>query len=137
MNSLIKRLKTNEGYREKVYKCSEGFDTIGYGSAIKDMKMSEEIATMLLEERVAEIFGELERRADWVQSQPTEVQGVIIEMCYQIGISGFLRFRKTISLFKQRDFVGASVEMLDSLWAKQTPNRARRLSELVANEIGQ
>ena len=137
MNDLLKRIKEHEGFRPDVYKCSEGFDTIGYGSAIKDMKMSEEIATMLLEERVAEIFGELERRADWVQSQPTEVQGVIIEMCYQIGISGFLRFRKTISLFKQRDFVGASVEMLDSLWAKQTPNRARRLSEIVANEIGQ
>ena len=135
MDDLIKRLKANEGFKARVYQCSEGYDTIGYGSTIKDLKISEEVATILLEERVAEIFDELEKRADWITALPVMVQGVIVEMCYQMGVSGFLKFKKTISLFKQRNFEKASVEMLDSLWAKQTPNRARRLSKIVANEV--
>ena len=34
--SLLERIKHHEGYRSKVYKCTEGYDTIGYGFAIKD-----------------------------------------------------------------------------------------------------
>jgi hypothetical protein len=32
---------------------------------------------------------------------------------------------------KYRDFKNASIEMLDSKWAKQTPNRAEKLSNLM------
>jgi hypothetical protein len=30
-----------------------------------------------------------------------------------------------------KDYKSASVEMLDSKWAKQTPNRAKELSEII------
>ena len=55
MNSLtnvINRLKINEGYRSKVYKCSLGYDTIGYGFAIKDLELTEEISTIILTQLV-------------------------------------------------------------------------------------
>ena len=50
-------------------------------------------------------------------------------MCYQLGISGFSKFKKTIYLIETEQYEDASIEMLDSLWAKQTPSRARELSE--------
>ena len=52
-------------------------------------------------------------------------------MCYQLGISGFSKFKKTIYLLETEQYEEASVEMLDSLWAKQTPRRAKELSEVI------
>ncbi len=64
---------------------------------------------------------------------PNKVRDVVIEMCYQLGVSGFSRFKKTISYLKEKQFEKASKEMLDSRWAVQTPNRAKELSEIVAS----
>ena len=52
LKNVIDRLKINEGYRSKVYKCSLGYDTIGYGFAIKDLELSEEISTKILTDLV-------------------------------------------------------------------------------------
>ena len=49
MKNLIKAVKLSEGFRDKVYKCTEGYDTIGYGFAIKDLIMDEDIAETRLE----------------------------------------------------------------------------------------
>ena len=62
---------------------------------------------------------------------PKTIQNVVIEMCYQLGVTGFSKFVKTITYLKDKDFKSASVEMLDSKWAKQTPNRAKEMSEIV------
>ena len=52
-------------------------------------------------------------------------------MCYQLGLGGFSKFKKTISYLEKENYLEASKEMLDSKWAKQTPNRAKKLSEIV------
>ena len=52
-------------------------------------------------------------------------------MCYQLGVNGFSKFKKTIYLLETEQYEEASIEMLDSLWAKQTPNRAQELSQEV------
>ena len=129
---LIDRLKINEGFRAKVYQCTEGFDTIGYGFAIKDLELTEEEASLLLANRVAKKHLEISKRFDWYDSMPAEVQGVIIEMCYQLGITGFSKFKKAIAHMKESEWRLASKEMLDSLWARQTPNRANQLAGIVA-----
>ena len=62
---------------------------------------------------------------------PVIIREVVMEMCYQMGVTGFSKFKKTIGFFEAKDFKGASVEMLDSKWAVQTPGRAKQLSEKV------
>ena len=52
-------------------------------------------------------------------------------MCYQLGLAGFSKFKKTISYIEKKNYKEASKEMLDSKWAKQTPNRAKKLSKIV------
>ena len=54
-------------------------------------------------------------------------------MCYQLGLSGFSKFKKTIYYLETEQYEEASIEMLDSLWAKQTPNRAKELSAEIAS----
>ena len=129
--ALIERLKVNEGFRSSVYQCSLGFDTIGYGFAIKDLELTEKEAEHLLENRVSQKHFHLLDNLDWYSDMPPEVQGVILEMVYQLGFSGFKKFKKAISNMKDKNWKGAATEMLDSRWAKQTPNRSNSLADIV------
>ena len=68
---------------------------------------------------------------------PQEIKDVVMEMCYQLGVGGVSKFKKTIAYLQNKQWEEASVEMLDSLWAKQTPNRAKELSKKVKEvEVG-
>ena len=129
--SLIDEIKVHEGFREKVYKCSEGFDTIGYGFAIKDLVLDEDIADLILQRKLEDLQESIKRKFDWFKESPDEVQDVVSNMCYQIGLSGFSKFKKTIYYLETEQYEEASEEMLDSLWARQTPNRAKELSEII------
>ena len=129
--ALLERIKHHEGYRSKVYKCTEGFDTIGYGFAIKDLELDEDIAEQILMRKLEKLIARISKKFDWFRSADDEVKNVVVEMCYQIGLSGFSKFRKTIDHLENKRYGKASVEMLDSRWAKQTPNRAIELSNII------
>ena len=129
--ALIERLKVNEGFRSSVYQCSLGFDTIGYGFAIKDLELTEKEAEYLLANRVSQKHLHLLDNLDWYSDMPPEVQGVILEMVYQLGFSGFKKFKKAIANMKDKNWKVAASEMLDSRWAKQTPNRANQLADII------
>tara|TARA_R100000234_G_C4943808_1_gene154130 strand:- start:238 stop:657 length:420 start_codon:yes stop_codon:yes gene_type:complete len=136
MSKLIVNIKKNEGYISTVYKDSLGIDTIGYGFAIKDLNLEEDICDLILERKVAKLVFEVEKRFPWYCDMPIIIKDVVIEMCYQMGVNGFSKFKKTIKHLSNRDFAEASVEMLDSKWAIQTPGRAKQLSERV-REVGE
>jgi lysozyme len=54
-------------------------------------------------------------------------------MIFQLGPGGVSKFKKTFDYVKMKKFKEASIEMLDSRWYKQTPNRAKHLSDLMAS----
>ena len=128
---LIDRIAENEGYRSKPYRCSEGGWTFGHGLTW----ITEEESLTLLSNRVSDLHIRLGRDFDWYDDLPPETKGVVVEMCYQMGVHGFSKFKKAIACMKKGDWVGASDEMLDSLWAKQTANRAKRLAEIVRKQV--
>ena len=134
--NLIEEIKKHEGFRSTVYKCSEGYDTIGYGFAIKDLNISEEVATIILVEKLADLQIKIDKKFDWFKDSPIEVYEVVINMCYQLGLTGFSKFKKTIYYLETEQYEEAADEMLDSLWAKQTPNRAKELSNIIRNLSG-
>ena len=130
---ILKEIKKHEGFRSKVYKCTEGYDTIGYGFAIKDLEMDEDVAELILMKKIKKLLERIIKTFSWFKDSPKEIQYVVTNMCYQLGLKGFSKFKKTIYLLETEQYDEASVEMLDSLWAKQTPNRAKELSEVVAS----
>ena len=125
--ALIERIGVNEGFRSKPYQCSENVWTIGHGLTW----LTEEESLHILSGRISQLHLKLLDDLDWYKNMPPEVQGVIIECVFQMGFSGFCRFRKTIAHMKNKNWKAAAEEMLDSLWAKQTPNRANRLADIV------
>ena len=135
MKNLLKKIKESEGYSKTVYQCTEGYDTIGYGFAVKDLELSKEVSETILREKITKLKKDIENRFEWVVNAPPKIQDVVIEMCYQIGINGFSKFKKTIYFLETEQYWEASVEMLDSLWARQTPNRAKKLSDEVRGNL--
>ena len=129
--SLLDNIKESEGFRSTVYKCTAGHDTIGYGFAIKDLHLTKDDCDIILERKIAELKIRVNNKFPFLADLPEEVQDVVIECCYQLGVSGFSNFKKTIEYLMQKDFENAAIEMLDSRWAKQTPNRAKKLSDIV------
>ena len=129
--SLIESIKKHEGYVGVVYKDSLGIDTIGYGFAIKDLELDADVCDIILERKLKALHDMIKIKFKWYCYMPQEIKDVVIEMCYQLGVGGFSKFKKTIAYLQNQQFHDASVEMLDSLWAKQTPNRAKELSNRV------
>jgi len=133
--SLIESIKKHEGYVGVVYKDSLNVDTIGYGFAIKDLELDRDICDIILERKIKDLHDRVKNKFKWYGYMPQEIKDVVMEMCYQLGVGGFSKFKKTISFLENKQFKDASEEMLDSLWAKQTPNRAKELSKRV-KEVG-
>ena len=125
MEDLIESIKKNEGFVGPVYKDTLGFDTIGYGTKLP---LSEEEAEVLLLLRLKDKIEELIVREPFFMELPVDKQEIIVEMCYQMGVSGVLNFKRMWKALKEFEFFEASVEMMDSKWAKQTFTRAYELS---------
>ena len=128
---LIESIKRHEGYVGVVYKDSLGIDTIGYGFAIKDLELDADICDIILERKLKDLKDRINNKFDWYIYMPPEIKDVVTEMCYQLGVTGFSKFKKTIAYLQNKEWRNASIEMLDSRWAKQTPNRAKEMSNRV------
>ena len=133
MKDLIRKIKLHEGYKPTVYECTEGYDTIGYGFAIKDLYLSKSVCDIILLEKLKDLQNKIQSRFSWFSNSPQVVKDVVTNMCYQLGVTGFSKFKKTIYYLETEQYEEASTECLDSLWAKQTPNRAKDISGQLAS----
>ena len=131
MNGLLASIKKHEGFRDRVYDDSLGIPTIGYGFAIKDLVLDEDLAEQILLRKLEDLMLRVNKKFTWWSKSPDIIRDVVMEMCYQLGVSGFSKFKKTIDHLENERYKKASAEMLDSKWAKQTPNRAIEISNLV------
>ena len=131
MKDLLKRIKHHEGFRKSVYQCTEGYDTIGYGFAIKDLELDEDLAEEILIRKVEKLIKRVRSKFDWLDSVPHEVQGVLVEMAYQMGLSSVLKFRLALKYMEHHNWEKAADEMLLSKWHSQTPQRCKELSNII------
>ena len=137
-DELAGSVKLSEGFRDHIYKDTEGFATIGWGHKVVHEDNFEEGRTYSKEE-LQEVFDNDLRKAlglarqlmeeNDVRDLPTTAQHTITEMCFQLGKSGVSKFRNMWKALQNRDFNTASLEMLDSKWNRQTPNRCKKLSD--------
>ena len=127
----MKAVKLSEGYKPTVYKDTLQIDTIGYGFAIKDLYLDEEVCDIILEQKLKKLIKSADKKFEFLKYMPQDGKDVVYEMCYQLGINGVSKFKKTLAYMQDKKYDKAAVEMLDSLWAKQTPNRAIKLSNII------
>jgi lysozyme len=131
-DALIDSVKFHEGYRDVAYQDSVGVWTVGYGTNLQILEVDEGLA----EEWLLEALRSCEEQVDAIEGvdalSPAR-RDILIEMAYNLGISGLRRFRNMWSNLRAGNFEAASVEMLDSKWARQVGNRAERLAARMRN----
>lgn len=130
--NTIEQLKIDEGFSGTVYLDTVGKHTVGYGRNLDDNPLTELEAENLLMNDVNEVIKEC-IKLDFYEKLSTNRKGVIINMVFNMGMSRFKQFKKTIQAIKDNDYEKAGAEMLDSKWATQVGIRSIRLSDLMVS----
>lgn len=137
--SIEDTLKVEEGWLAHVYPDSLGFATIGYGFLVDSRRgagLPKVVADSWLDYLVKEVRRELDQKLPWLQSQPNDVQDALVLIGYQLGVSGVLGFSQMLASLQIGDREGAATHALDSKWATQTPDRAKRVAAMIRGDHG-
>lgn len=125
MEDQIKEmLIRHEGLVCNVYDDSLGYKTIGVGRCLDKNGISEEEAMFLLDNDIKRVIGELDKSWGVWRTFPEQARMVCIDCCFQMGITGWMNFRRTRALMEMGCWLESSEEILDSKYYSQTPNRA-------------
>jgi lysozyme len=125
---LVDSLKHHEGFRAEAYVDTTGHLTIGYGQKIDDLRVSKEEAEKWLIDGAVAKMRELETFLAFRAVKDPVRRDVLIEMAYNLGVDGLMKFRNMWAAVKVQNWDDAAVHMLDSLWAKQVGARAHTLA---------
>ena len=129
---LIKQLRRDEGEVLTAYQDHLSYWTIGVGRLIDKRKgggITPEESDYLLNNDIDKRQAELLRLAPWMSRLDPARFGVMLNMAFQMGVAGLLGFNNTLAMVRAGQYGAAADALLESLWAKQTPARAKRLSD--------
>jgi lysozyme len=129
MSDLITQLKRHEGLRLKPYQCTADKMTIGYGRNLDDVGISQAEAETLLTNDIARAETQLLKALPWVKQLTQTRREVLINMAFNLGIVGLLKFKNTLGHIRAGRYASAAQEMLKSRWALQVGKRANELAE--------
>ena len=141
MDRLLASVKKHEGYRNKVYLDTLNKRTIGVGHLCveefweDDKEYEEKFLMDILE---ADLQNSIKGAKDLMSENgcmdmDEVAEEIIIEMIFQLGKTGVSKFKNMWKALSGLDYSTAASEMLDSRWAKQTPNRAQAMSAVMAS----
>ena len=139
MSRLLESVKKHEGYRNKVYLDTLGKRTVGVGHLCvedfwEDDKEYEEkfLMTILEHDLSSAIKGANDLMAEnGCMDMNEKAHEIIIEMVFQLGKTGVSKFKNMWKALSGLDYSTAADQMLDSRWAKQTPNRANGMADIM------
>jgi lysozyme len=129
--SVDRLIKLHEGFSRKPYRCPAGRITIGYGRNLEANGISAAEAEVLLRNDINRCAEELKQKLPWVSELDPVRQAVLLDMCYNLGITGLCGFTATLLAIREGDYETAAVRMLDSKWATQVKTRATRLAAMM------
>ena len=138
-HNLKERIKSNEGFSSKPYKDQLGYLTIGYGHLIlpnEKILLKKQIHKKELEEIFEKDFKKALSNFNNTFKSFTlnkKESELLIEMIFQLGIKGCLKFKNLIKNIKKGNKHLVCFDMMDSLWYKQTPNRVKALIKTFLN----
>lgn len=153
IKSIIPRVKQHEGVKPKKYLDSKGIPTVGVGFNLNRKDADQKLKAVganpvkvkkgvqALNDKQIEtlLIGDLKASKDAANrivgnltEHPTGVQGVLVEMAFNLGATGLSEFKKFLSNIKSKNYAAASQEMLKSSWSKQVGNRSKTLASIIA-----
>ena len=131
-----------EGYREQPYYDHLGFPTVGYGRLLGPKRADLHLYSGAIYEKAERVWLSCHIESvtqailkstikDAYQNCDEVRKAVLVSMAYQMGVDGLSRFKKTIKFIEDGLFDCTAMEMLESRWADQTPERAERHADMM------
>ena len=140
---LYEEIKADEGEVLKVYLDHLGYPTIGIGHLVtaKDEEFGKPPGTAITAERSRELFArdiqsaieDCERLYGQWHNWPEEVQRIMVNMCFNLGVTRLAKFKNMHNMLSQHKWKEAAEEGRDSKWYRQVTNRAERLMTRLEN----
>ena len=150
ITNIIDQLKRDESERASAYDDADGapisagttvkgFVTVGIGTCIDASRgcgLTNAEMEYLAVNRITLAAADIRAQFPWTSAMDSVRFGVLMNMCYQMGIDGLAKFKQALAAMQAENWPEASVQMLDSTWAKvQSPARAQRLAtQIVTGE---
>lgn len=136
---LTTDLEREEGCRLVAYRDTRNVLTIGYGHTGPDvhegLQWTQQAADQQLDHDIDHVCGQMDVAMPWWRSLDDVRANVMVKMAFQLGIGGLLAFRQMLAHVRAEEWDLAKAAGLDSQWAKQTPERAKReMDELETGE---
>ena len=139
-DKLLESVKKHEGFRDHVYLDSLSKRTVGYGHlCVEDhwedgKKYDQEYLEDILEKDLQSAIDQAHDMCAHLKISDN-AKTIICEMIFQLGGNGVSKFKNMWKALKEDppNYFEAHVQMLDSRWAKQTPNRAHDMAEQMQN----
>lgn len=130
IHNLVEILKRNEGLRLTPYRCTAGKLTIGYGhtgpNVVEGLQWTKEHAEHVLLNDARNAAADLDWHFKWWRRLSDTRQEALADMCFNLGVQRLSGFRKMLIALRAGQWQEAAKECLDSRYAKQVGNRAKR-----------
>ena len=140
---LKQQLIQDEGCEYEIYLDHLGYKTCGIGHLCRatDPENNLEVGDPVSVERVNELFAEDIEKVledctilyDNFYELPEEAQLIIANMMFNLGRPRLSAFKLMKAAVDDHNWIEAAIQMEDSKWAKQVPNRAKRLCDRMRN----
>jgi lysozyme len=129
--TLTQMLIRHEGIRLKPYTDTVGKLTIGVGRNLDDVGITYNEAMEMLQNDISRVLNDCLHAFPWFADLTSTRQAVVIDMCFNLGLTRLQKFTKFLQAVELGDYDTAADEMLNSLWAKQVKNRALEMANLM------
>lgn len=126
---LMESTKHHEGKRLKAYQDTKDVWTIGYGTNLQKLEIDDDLAELWLEEKLTWAEAGVSSQAGYDDANGVR-QATMVEMAYQLGVRGSLRFVLFWAAVATGEWKIAASEMLDSHVARVTA--PKRWAEMAA-----
>jgi len=111
--------------------------TIGVGRNLDSNGISGKECNFLLSEDIAEKTQEVSTKLPWAGTLDDARFGVLINMAFNMGVDGLLEFKGMLGAMRAGQWDSAASHLLDSLYATQVGDRAKRLAKQLQTGVWQ
>lgn len=138
-NRLLDLIALHEGFRDHPYddatgkrvKAPKGFLTVGYGRNLDAHPWTRDEAISWLDEHATVVSNNLKVALPWTEDLDFVRHAALLDMAYNMGLAGLLKFKATLRKFEAGDYRGAAANARRSKWSRQTGSRAVRITRMI------
>lgn len=131
VEKLTEKLKYEEGCELMPYKDTLNKLTIGIGRCLDERGITMDEAEFLLKTDISIVMTELNDSFPWWNNLSEKRQLIMCDLVFNLGMPKLKKFVKFLAAMEEEKWLNAHDELLDSNYADQVPNRAKRNAQTI------